>query len=151
MGISGTIAARGLKFWLKVALSAPIVMAWTEIRIREIWIFQKFFFCFFVSTDLLGTQVHPPDVPESPNPDPEREIRFFKNRNFSFFWLFKLKDPTIWASIDSPGPTLDQGGQGDQGDQGGQGGRVVRVVRWSAWSGMSAWTQGHMPYLMIYT
>ena len=29
---SGTIAARGLKFWLQVALSAPIATAWAEIR-----------------------------------------------------------------------------------------------------------------------
>ena len=31
-GLSGTIRARGLKFWLQVALSAPIATAWTEIR-----------------------------------------------------------------------------------------------------------------------
>ena len=55
--------------------------------------------------DLLGPQGHPPDDPESPNPDPDREIRFFENPDFSFFRLFKLKDPTIWVSIDSPEPT----------------------------------------------
>ena len=55
--------------------------------------------------DLLGPQGHTPDGPESPNPDPDREIRFFENPDFSFFRLFKLKDPTIWVSMDSPGPT----------------------------------------------
>ena len=53
----------------------------------------------------MGPQGHPPDGPESPNPDQDREIRFFENPDFSFFRLFKLKDPTIWVSIDSPGPT----------------------------------------------
>ena len=68
--------------------------------------FPEFFFSlFFASTDLLGPQGHPPDVPVPPNPDPDREIRFFENPDFSFFRLFKLKDPTIWVSIDSPGPT----------------------------------------------
>ena len=76
-----------------------------RIRIREIRIFRNFFFAFFASMDLLGPQGHPPDVPVPPNPDPDREIRFFENPDFSFFRLFKLKDPTIWVSIDSPGPT----------------------------------------------
>ena len=74
-----------------------------EIRIREIRIFRNFFFAFFASTDLLGPQGHPPDVPVPPNPDPDREIRFFKNPDFSFFRLFKLKDPTIWVSMESLG------------------------------------------------
>ena len=75
-----------------------------EIRIRiwEIRIFRKFFFAFFASTDLLGPQGHPPDVPVPPNPDPDREIRFFENPDFSIFRLFKLKHPTIWVSNDSP-------------------------------------------------
>ena len=73
-----------------------------RIRIREIRIFRNFFFAFFASTDLLGPQGHPPDGPESPNPDPDREIRFFENPNFLFFRLFKLKDTTIWVSNDSP-------------------------------------------------
>ena len=76
-----------------------------EIRIREIRIFRNFFFAFFASMDLLGPQGHPPDVPVPPNPDPDREIRFFENPDFLFFRLFKLKDPTIWVSMDSPGPT----------------------------------------------
>ena len=29
---------------------------------------------------------------------------FFENPDFSFFRLFELKDPTIWVSMDSPGP-----------------------------------------------
>ena len=65
----------------------------------------NFFFTFFASMDLLGPQGHPPDGQESPNPDPDREIRFFKNPDFSFFRLFKLKDPTIWVSMDSSGPS----------------------------------------------
>ena len=64
-----------------------------------------FFFRFFASMDLLGPQGHPPDGAESPNPDPDREIQFFKNPDFSIFRLFKLKDPTTWVSIDSPGST----------------------------------------------
>ena len=76
-----------------------------EIRIREIRIFRKFFFAFFASMDLLGPQGHPPDVPVPPNPDPDREIRFFENPDFSFFRLFKLKDPATWVSMDSSGPT----------------------------------------------
>ena len=32
VSISGTTAARGLKFWLQVALLAPISTAWAEIR-----------------------------------------------------------------------------------------------------------------------
>ena len=73
-----------------------------QIRIREIRIFRYFFFfAFFASMDLLGPQGHPPDGPESPNPDPDREIRFLENPDFSFFRLFKLKVPTIWVSMDS--------------------------------------------------
>ena len=69
----------------------------------EIRMFRIFFSLFFASMDLLGPQGHPPDGPESPNPDPDREIRFFENPDFSIFRLFKLKDPTTWVSIDSPG------------------------------------------------
>ena len=106
--ISGTTAARGLKFWLQVALSAPFATAWTEIRKSgsgsgKSGFSGNFFFAFFASMDLLGPQGHPPDGPESPNPDPDREIRFFENPDFSIFRLFKLKDPTTWVSIDSPG------------------------------------------------
>ena len=106
--ISGTIVARALKFWLQVAFEAPIATPWTEIRksgsgSRESG-FSGFFFFFFASTDLLGPQGHPPDVPESPNPDLDREIWFLENPDFSFLRLFKRKDPTIWVSIDSPGP-----------------------------------------------
>merc|ERR1712001_144942 len=110
MGISGTIGARGLKFWLQVALLAPIATPWTDIRKSgsgsgKSGFSGKFFFAFFASTDPLGPQGYPPDGPEPPNPDPDREIRFFENPDFSFFRLFKLKDPTIWVSMDSPGPT----------------------------------------------
>ena len=64
--------------------------------------FPEIFFCFFRFNGPLGPQGHPSDGPESPNPDPDREIRFFENPDFSFFRLFKLKDPTIWVSNDSP-------------------------------------------------
>ena len=105
-GLSGTIRARGLKFWLQVALSAPIATAWTEIRKSGSGSGKSgfsgiFFFAFFASMDLLGPQGHPPDGPESPNPDPDREIRFFRKSVFSFFAFFKFKDPTIWVSMDS--------------------------------------------------
>ena len=108
--ISASIAARGLKFWLQVALSAPISTRCAEIRKSgsgsgKSGFSGNFFSLFFASTDLLGPQGHPPDVPESPYPDPDREIWFSENQVFSFFRLFKLKDPTIWVSIDSPGPT----------------------------------------------
>ena len=105
--ISASRAARGLKFWLQVALSAPIATAWAEIRKSgsgsgKSGFSRNFFSLFSASTDLLGPQGHPPDVPVPPNPDQDREIRFFKNPDFSFFRLFKLKDPTIWVSNDSP-------------------------------------------------
>ena len=107
VSISASRAARGLKFWLQVALSAPFATRWTEIRKSgsgsgKSGFSGNFFFAFFASTDLLGPQGHPPDVPVPPNPDPDREIRFFENPDFSFFRLFKLKDPTIWVSNDSP-------------------------------------------------
>ena len=54
--------------------------------------------------DLLGPQGHPSDVPVPPNPDPDREIQFFENPDFSIFRLFKFKDPTISVFIDSSGP-----------------------------------------------
>ena len=41
--------------------------------------------------DLLGPRGHPPDVPVPPNPDPDREIRFFENPDFSFFDFLSLK------------------------------------------------------------
>ena len=108
--ISETIAARGLKFWLQVALLAPFATAWTEIRKSgsgsgKSGFSGKLFFAFFGFYGLLGPQGHPPDGPESPNPDPDRESRFFENPDFSFFRLFKLKDPAIWVSMDSSGPT----------------------------------------------
>ena len=65
---------------------------------------RKFFFAFFASKDPLGPQEHSPEVPVPPNPDPDREIRFFENPDFSFFRLFKLKDPAMWVSMDSSGP-----------------------------------------------
>ena len=91
--ISGTIAPRGLKFWLQVGLGPPITTPWTLIRKSgsgKSGFSGNFFFAFFASMDLLGPQGHPPDVPVPPNPDPDREIRFFENPDFSFFRLFKL-------------------------------------------------------------
>ena len=103
--ISGTTAARGLKFWLQVALGALFATPWKQIRKSgsgsgKSGFSGNFFFAFFASMDLLGPQGHPPDGPESPNPDPDREIRFFDNPDFSFFRLFKLKDPTTWVHLD---------------------------------------------------
>ena len=73
--------------------------------LREIRFSRKFFFRFFCFNGPLGASGSTPDGPEPPNPDldPDRE-RFFENPDFSFFRLFKLKDPTIWVSMDSPGP-----------------------------------------------
>ena len=88
--ISGTTAARGLKFWLQVALSAPIATAWTEIRKSgsgsgKSGFYGNFFSLFLASTDLLGPQGHPPNGPEPPNPDLDREIRFFRTSVFFVF------------------------------------------------------------------
>ena len=62
--ISGTTAARGLKFWLQVALLAPFATAWTQIRKsgsgKTGFCPEFFFFAFFASMDLLGPQGHPP-------------------------------------------------------------------------------------------
>ena len=72
-----------------------------RIRIREIRIFRNFFFAFFASMDLLGPQGHPPDVPVPPNPD--REIRFFENPDFSFFDFLSLKTlqyECLWTRLD---------------------------------------------------
>ena len=66
----------------------------------------NFFSAFFASMDLLGPQGHHPDGPESPNPDPDREMLFFENPDFSFFRLFKLLQygcllgfPLIWVVL----------------------------------------------------
>ena len=60
-----------------------------RIRIREIRIFSGiFFFTFFASTDPLGPQEHSPEVPVPPNPDPDREIRIFRNFFFAFFGFY---------------------------------------------------------------
>ena len=91
--ISGTTAARGLKFWLQVALSAPIATAWAEIRKSgsgsgKSGFSGKFFFAFFGFYGPLGTSGSPPDGPEPPNPDPDREIRFFRKSGFFVFSTF---------------------------------------------------------------
>ena len=62
-----------------------------RIRIRKIRFLRNFFSAFFASTDLLGPLGHPPDGPESPNPDPDREIRSFEKPDFSFVRFFKPK------------------------------------------------------------
>ena len=106
MIISGTRVTRAMKFWLLVGLGPPIATRCAEIRKSgsgKSGFYGIFFFAFFASMDLLGPQGHPPDGPEPPNPDPDREIRFFENPDFSIFRLFKHKDPTTWVSIDSPG------------------------------------------------
>ena len=104
VSISASRAARGLKFWLQVALSAPIATAWTEIRKSgsgsgKSGFFGKFF---FASMDLLGPQGHPPDVPVPHNPDPDREIRFFENPDFSFLSLKTLQYGCLLTPLDQP-------------------------------------------------
>ena len=74
--ISGTIAARGLKFWLQAALSAPIATPWTQIRKSGSGSGKSgfsgfFFFAFFGFYGPLGTSGSTPDGPEPPNPDPD--------------------------------------------------------------------------------
>ena len=207
MIISGTIAARGLKFWLQVDLGPPIApwgrrpdpahpdpgnpvfpeiffslflastASWDlrvtprmhrnhliriRIRIREIRFFRKSALCLFKLKHLQYrclwlpfdlrvdawwtlTVSGPPSGPRrsqgassfypqtptiwlslasfrsqpcwakivllavglhfSVNKARAKEIRFFENPDFSIFRLFKLKDPTTWVSIDSPGST----------------------------------------------
>ena len=88
MGISASVAARALKFWLQVAFGPPVSTRCAEIRKSgsgKSGFSGKNFLAFFASMDLLGPQGHPPDGPESPNPDPDREIRFFENPDFSTF------------------------------------------------------------------
>ena len=107
MSISGSIAARGLKFWLHVGLGPPIATRWAEIRKSgsvKSGFLGNFFRFFFASMDLLGPKDHPPDGPVSPNPDLDREIRFFENPDLSFFRFFEPKPPTIWVSMDLSGP-----------------------------------------------
>ena len=106
--ISGTIAHRGLKFWLQVALSAPIATAWTEIRKSgsgKSGFSGNFFFAFFGFYGPLGTSGSPPDGPEPPNPDPDREIRFSKIQVFRFFDFLSLKTlqyGCLWTPLDQP-------------------------------------------------
>ena len=64
----------------------------------------NFFSLFFASTDPLGPQGRPRMDRNHLIRTRIREIRFFENPDFSFFRLFELKDPTIWVSMDSPGP-----------------------------------------------
>ena len=89
MVISGTTVARGLKFWLQVALSAPIATAWKQKGGSGKTGFSGIFFSlFFASTDPLGPQGHSPEVPVPPNPDPDREIRFFRKSGLVVFSTF---------------------------------------------------------------
>ena len=88
--ISASIAARGLKFWLQVALSAPIATAWTQIRkfgsgSRKSGFSGKKISLFFASTDPLGPQGHSPEVPVPPNPDPDPVNPVFPENFFSLF------------------------------------------------------------------
>ena len=108
-GLSGTTAARGLKFWLRVALSAPIATAWKQIRKSGSGSGKSEFSGNFLSLfSLLWTSW---DLRVTPRMFPHHLIRirtgksgFFKNPFFSFFRLFELKDPAIWVSMDSSGP-----------------------------------------------
>ena len=82
-----------MKFWLQVALSAPIATPWTEIRKSgsgsgKSGFSPEFFFAFFASKDPLGPQEHSPEVPVPPNPDPDQEIRFFRKSGLVIFSTF---------------------------------------------------------------
>ena len=74
-----------------------------RVRIREIRIFWKSFFRFFRFYGPLGTSGSPPDVPVPPNPDPDREIRFLENLDFSFFYFLSLNTlqyGCLWTRLD---------------------------------------------------
>ena len=107
MSISGTIRARGLKFWLQVALG-PLMKPCRRCGDpdpgnTENPVFSKIrIFAFFASTDPLGPRGRPRMDRNHLILTRIRKIRFFENPDFSFFRLFKLKDPTIWVSNDSP-------------------------------------------------
>ena len=104
-----TTAARAMKFWLQVALGPPITTPWKQIRksgTGKTGFSGTFFFHFF---SLLRTCW---DLRVTPWRFPYHLIRiwtgksgFFENPDLSFFRLFKLKDPAIWVSMDSSGPT----------------------------------------------
>ena len=107
--ISASRAARGLKFWLQVALSAPIATAWKQNRKSgsgsgKSGFSGNFFFAFFGFYGLLGPQGHPPDGPEPPNPDPDpanpvfSKIRIF--RFFDFLSLKTLQYGCLWTRLD---------------------------------------------------
>merc|ERR1711994_1117091 len=109
--ISASRAARGLKFWLQVALSAQIATAWAEIRKSgsgsgKSGFSGNFFSLFFGFYGLLGPQGHPPDGPEPPNPDPDpgnpvfSKIRIF--RFFDFLSLKTLQYGCLWTRLDQP-------------------------------------------------
>ena len=109
--ISGTTAARGLKFWLQVALSAPIATAWKQNRKSgsgsgKSGFSGKFFFAFFGFYGLLGPQGHPPDAPEPPNPDPDPGNPVFRKirtcRFFDFLSLKTLQYGCLWTPLDQP-------------------------------------------------
>ena len=96
--ISGSIAARGLKFWLQVAFGPPISTRCAEIRKSgsgsgKSGFSGNFFFAFFASMDLLGPQGHPPDGPESPNPYPDPGNPFFRKSGFFVFSTFYAQRP----------------------------------------------------------
>ena len=77
-----TTAARGLKFWLQVALGPPIATPCAEIwksgsGSGKSGFSGIFFFCFFRFYGPLWPSGLSPDGPESPNPDPDPENPVF--------------------------------------------------------------------------
>ena len=114
MVISASIAARGLKFWLQVALLAPIATRCAEIRKSrsgsgKSGFSGNFFFAFFGFYGLLGPQGHPPDAPEPPNPDPDPGNPVFRKKGFSFWCRWTPLDLRVdpWWSLTVSGPPGD--------------------------------------------
>ena len=48
---------------------------------------DKYYYCLVYFVGREGS-LHPPDVPVPPNPDPDREIRFFRKSGFFVFSTF---------------------------------------------------------------
>ena len=106
--ISGTTAARGLKFWLQVALGAPIATAWKQIRKSgsgKSGFSGNFFFAFFASMDLLGPQGHPWMFRYHLIRIRTGKSGFSKIRIFRFFDFLSLKTlqyGCLWTPLDQP-------------------------------------------------
>ena len=110
-GISGTTAARGLKFWLQVALSAPIATAWKQNRKSgsgsgKTGFCPENFFRFFRFYGPLGTSGSLPGGSRTTYSGSGPGNPFFsKIRIFRFFDFLSLKTQQygcLWTPLDQP-------------------------------------------------